>query len=285
MVHIVGMGELPCRVGTSPTPPLMEGDVVVVNVNHGLDDGVVKEVAATTVSEGGSGLSFVRRATAEDLRQIAANAVAAKEALNRITAKIRENRILFKPLDAHYSLNRDRLSILFGSEEEVDLKRLFALIPVDIRARIEFRQVGIRDECALLGGIGPCGRVFCCCSWQKYFNPVHIHMAKMQEMPLTPTAINGACGRLKCCLRFEYEQYCEAAEGLPTYGTIVEGEGIRGEVIGRDVLRGHLTVRTQNGQFLRLPYAQLKIARRDTGQSSAPTGKSETSVREGESGK
>ena len=141
------------------------------------------------------------------------------------------------------------------------MKRLFALIPVDIRARIEFRQVGNRDECALLGGIGPCGRAFCCCSWQRYFNPVNIRMAKMQEMPLTPTTINGACDRLKCCLRFEYEQYVEAGEGLPSYGTTVEGEGIRGEVVGRDVLRGILTVRTDDGCFLRLPFAQLRIAR------------------------
>ena len=247
------MGALQCSLLDAVTPEPIAENIVIIETNHGVDNGVVEE----GVGGRGEGLppaSWVRHATPVDLQHIASNKAAAKEALGRISDRICGANIRFKALEAHYSLNRDRLAVLFGGDEELDLRRLFTLIPVNIKARV---------ECAILGGIGPCGRVFCCSSWQKFFNPVNIRMAKVQEMPLTPASINGGCQWLKCCLRFEYEQYCDAAKGLPFYGTLVEGDEARGVVVGRDVLRGILTIRTDDGRYLRLPFAELRVVRPD----------------------
>lgn len=260
VVHVVGMGSLQCSLPKAVIPEPTARNNVIVETNYGLDNGVVEEGVGGR-EEDLPPASWVRHATPADLQRVVSNKEAAKEALGRLADRILGAGIRFKALEAHYSLDRDRLAVLFGCEEEFDLRRLFTLIPVDIKARIEFRQVGARDECAILGGIGPCGRVFCCCSWQKFFNPINIRMAKAQEMPLTPAAINGGCERLKCCLRFEYEQYCDAAKGLPFYGTMVEGDEVRGVVVGRDVLRGILTIRTDDGRYLRLPFAELRVAR------------------------
>ncbi len=259
VVQVDGQGALACLIDMALDPPVIVGDAVIVEVDRGIDNGVVKQV--DEVKDDLPQAKWLRRATPEDIEKIVSNRGAAKTALSRIADKIRLNGITFKPLDAHYSLSRDRLAILFGCDDELDLRRLFALIPVDIKARIEFRQVGARDECAKLGGIGPCGRAFCCCTWQREFSAVNVRMAKMQELPLTPVTINGGCGRLKCCLRFEYEQYCEAGEGLPFYGTEVAWDDGQGVVIGRDVLRGILTVRTTDGRYLRMPFAEMRIVR------------------------
>jgi len=118
---------------------------------------------------------------------------------------------------------------------------------------VDLWQVGVRDEAALIGCLGTCGRAVCCCTWQRQFQSVNVRMAKTQEMSLNPGSINGTCGRLKCCLRFEYEQYRVASESLPDHGSLVrceEHEEAEGVVIGRDVMRGRITVRTTDGRYL-----------------------------------
>jgi cell fate regulator YaaT (PSP1 superfamily) len=99
--------------------------------------------------------------------------------------------------------------------------------------------------------------VLCCCSWQKEFRTVNVRMAKVQELSLNPVAINGACGRLKCCLRFEYSQYCDASANQPAFGTAVTWPEGQGTVTGRDVLNGILVIRTTEGQYVRLPVAAV----------------------------
>ena len=117
----------------------------------------------------------------------------------------------------------------------------------------------------MIGGIGCCGRAYCCCTWQNEFIPINIGMAKIQGVPLLPTSLNGGCERIKCCLRFEFEQYCEATNALPPVGTEVEGAGARGMVVGHDVLRGIVTVRTGDGKQQRIPVAELRRASKPRG--------------------
>jgi len=259
IVHVAGQGGLACRVEPGLTPPPVEGEAVIVEVDGGLDNGTISnpDAAPGTLKCA----RWCRRATAADLSRIEANRAAAKIDLKRITEKVRANGIVFKPLDAHYSLGHDRLALLFGCDENIEMRNLLAIMPADIKARIELRQISPRDECARLGGIGPCGRAYCCCTWQKYFGPVNVRMAKVQDLSLAPASINGGCDRLKCCLRFEYDQYRDAGEMLPFYGTLVEGDGVRGVVVGRQLLRAILTVRTDDGKYVSIPASDVRIVR------------------------
>lgn len=151
----------------------------------------------------------------------------------------------------------------------------------DFKTHVDLWQVGIRDETALLGCLGACGRAACCCTWQKQFEPVNVLMAKSQEMSLNPVTLNGTCGRLKCCLRFEYGQYCEYGQRLPPLRSVVTfpaadetRPGVGGEeglVIGRDILRGRLTVKTRDGRYLTV--SGEAVTGKRNGESEYGTGK------------
>jgi cell fate regulator YaaT (PSP1 superfamily) len=248
---------------------LQPGDRVVVETDQSLDSGTVEEVAASMGADERRPGSVIRRVDAADDLRLAANQQQADTLLALFTARARATDLWLKPLAAHHSFGRDRLAILFGSEDEIDLRRLAALLQPDYTGRVEFRQVGVRDEAAHIGGIGPCGRVFCCCSWQKAFRAVNVRMAKMQELSLNPAAINGSCGRLKCCLRFEYGQYCEASASQPAFGTAVTWPEGQGTVTGRDVLNGILVVRTSEGHYVRLPASAVTAVPPPSGPDAA----------------
>jgi cell fate regulator YaaT (PSP1 superfamily) len=256
VVHVAGKGRRTCRLKANGSLPRL-GGAVIVAIDDCLENGVIVEGDS---ADDLSAATFVRLATEADQSRIEANRAAARIDLGRITERVRASGLSFKPLNAHYSLSRDRFAIRCGCDEDVDEKRIIALIPVDIKARIELEMVWPRELCALIGGIGCCGRAYCCCTWQKKFIPLNIRMAKIQGIPLLPTSINGGCERIKCCLRFEYEQYCEATDALPPVGTAVEGAGVRGVVMGWDVLSGIVTVRTDDDQQQRIPVAELRRA-------------------------
>ncbi len=268
IVHVPGSGTLACNADSEMA--LQPGDRVVVEVDHALDTGTVEEVAASTGSDDHRPSNVMRRVTAADEDRLADNQRQSDAALALFAERTRAAGLWLKPLAAHHNLGRDRLAILFGSEDEIDLRRLAALMQPDIKGRIEFRQVGVRDEAALIGGIGPCGRSFCCCSWQKEFRAVNVRMAKMQDLSLNPAAISGACGRLKCCLRFEYSQYCEASANQPAFGTAVSWAEGQGTVTGRDVMRGILVVRTSDGQYVRLSASAVTVVGPSPGQAGTP---------------
>jgi cell fate regulator YaaT (PSP1 superfamily) len=255
-VHVAGKGTLTCRLKAGTRVP-GAGDTVIVAIDDCVENGVIVD---DDPADHLPAATFIRLATEADLSRIEANRAAAKIDLGRITERVRASGLSFKPLNAHYSLNHDRFAIQFGCDEDLDDKRIIALIPVDIKARIDLKKVWPRELCAMIGGIGCCGRAYCCCTWQNEFIPVNIRMAKMQNIPLLATSLNGGCERIKCCLRFEYDQYCEAADTLPPLGTEVEGAGVRGVVVGGDVLRGIVTVQTGDDQQQRIPVAELRRA-------------------------
>lgn len=256
-VHVPGSGTLVCNADSEMA--LQPGDFVVVEIDQTLDCGTIEEVSANAYTSERQSNNVLRMVNANDKVRQAENQKLADAALALFGVRVRTAGLWLKPLAAHYNLGCDRLVILFGSEEEVDLRRLSAMLQPDIKVRIEFRQVGARDETAIIGGIGPCGRVFCCCSWQKEFRTVNVRMAKMQELSLNPAAINGSCGRLKCCLRFEYSQYCEASVNQPAFGTAVSWPEGQGTVVGRDVLNGILVIRTSDGSYVRLHATAVSV--------------------------
>jgi len=149
----------------------------------------------------------IRLADGKDLEIVEENRRKATEAMGIFKEKVTAHGLEMKLVDAEYTFDRNKLIFYFTAEGRVDFRELVKDLAAVFRVRIELRQIGVRDEAKVLGGIGPCGRLLCCSTWMGEFDPVSIRMAKDQSLSLNPTKISGLCGRLMCCLKFENEGY------------------------------------------------------------------------------
>lgn len=174
----------------------------------------------------------IRVAGEMDAKAVEENRNAAKNAFNIGLQKIRDHNLKMKLVDVEYTFDRNKIIFYFTAEGRVDFRELVKDLASVFRTRIELRQIGVRDEAKMLGGIGPCGRVLCCSSWLGDFDPVSIKMAKDQSLSLNPTKISGLCGRLMCCLKFEHDNYESAKEELPSVGRLVVTSMGEGKVVG-----------------------------------------------------
>lgn len=189
---------------------LSVGDKVIVETSRGVEFGEVvigpKEVRDEDVI---SPLKdVIRKADEEDEKVVEENRARAKEAANIAEKKIEEHGLEMKLVDVEYTFDRSKLIFYFTADGRVDFRELVKDLAAIFRTRIELRQIGVRDEAKMIGGLGPCGRIVCCHSFLGEFDPVSIKMAKQQNLSLNPGKISGLCGRLMCCLRFEYHNYC-----------------------------------------------------------------------------
>jgi len=261
-----------CRI--APALSLQAGNSCIVEFDYGLDIGAVIEVFSQdedALDSKANAPSFrvVRLAVVDDQHRIDENTVLAAKAKQAFALSIGREKGGIKLLHVRFSYGRDRLFIRYTAQIPVDLRRFIGQLQRDFKTRVDLWQVGVRDETALIGCLGSCGRSACCCSWQRQFVPVNIRMAKAQEMSVNPATVNGSCGRLKCCLRFEFDQYCEAGKNLPANGSVVSCTGAEkfgGMVVGRDVMRNRVTLRTQDGRFLTVDASSitvLKVAQMD----------------------
>jgi len=162
-----------------------------------------------------------------------------------------------KIVGAEYSYDGSRLTFFFAAEQRVDFRDLVRDLARTFRTRIDLRQIGVRDEAKLIGGIGKCGRPLCCSTWLTGFSPISIRMAKNQDLPLSPSEISGQCGRLLCCLRYEDDHYRAVKKRFPKEGKTVETELGPARVMRIDVLQEEAQVRLQDGTQLSLTAGQL----------------------------
>lgn len=197
--------------------PIEKDQFVIVETSRGIEYGKV----VTPIKEVGEAdvvlplKKVLRVATLEDKQQVEANKQAAKEALQICIEKIAAHQLEMKLIDVEYTFDRNKIIFYFTAEGRVDFRELVKDLASIFRTRIELRQIGVRDEAKMLGGIGPCGRILCCSSFLGDFEPVSIKMAKDQNLSLNPAKISGLCGRLMCCLKFESDQYESAIKELP----------------------------------------------------------------------
>jgi len=178
--------------------------------------------------EGRKTPEIIRRATLTDKGKAHENEVLAHSMQKTAMRKAREHGLDMKVLNSHMSFDNRLAVFQFSAEGRVDFRELLRDLSGALHTRVELRQVGVRDEAAIQGGLGPCGRVFCCTTFLRQFVSINVKMAKAQGLSLNPTNISGACGRLKCCLKFEDETYRELSRGMPRVGSFVdtpEGEG------------------------------------------------------------
>lgn len=257
--------EFHCRLADAMS--MTPGEKCLVELDYGLDYGVVLDLTAHQESAPANsrmpGFRVVRRLSEDEASQIAKNAVLAEKAMQAFALSVAHEKGHVKLLHTRFSYGRNRLFIRYSAQVPVDLRRFVAQLQRDYKTHVDLWQVGVRDETALLGCLGVCGRAACCCTWQHQFDPVNVTMGKCQEMSLNPVTLNGTCGRLKCCLRFEYEQYREAGAHLPLVHTPVICNGqdplVTGVVVARDVLRGYLTVRTRDGRYVTVPHDEVSV--------------------------
>ena len=228
---------------------LSRGDYAIVETSRGVEIGLVK-VANKTVPESEivSPLKDVKRkATKADLEQNEKNRAAEAEAAIICKKKIASHKLEMDLVDVEYTFDRSKLIFYFTCESRVDFRELVKDLASTFRTRIELRQIGIRDEAKMMGGLGICGRKYCCSNFLTDFVQVSIKMAKEQNFSLNSAKISGACGRLMCCLRYEHEVYEEAIRKTPSNGSIVktsEGEGV---VVETKPLTGEIKVRFSSG--------------------------------------
>ena len=237
------------------------GDRVVVETVRGTELGrVVTHVRDVPDVEVTLPLKQVlRKATPDDLETARTNRVRERDAHEIARWKIGSHNLDMSLVEVEYSFDGSRIIFYFTAEERVDFRELVKDLAATFRARIELRQIGVRDEAKLLGGIGPCGRELCCSSFLTEFQPVSIRMAKDQNLNLNPAKISGVCGRLLCCLRFECEQHDKCRVSLPAVGaTVVTPQG-EGRVTATNPARGTVTVAIADRPEQNFPAHQVAV--------------------------
>jgi len=234
-----------------------EGDYVIVEHDRGVDYGQIvppKDELCSGAKSREPLKKILRLASDSDLKQIEDNRSRAKDAFSSCLKKIEEHKLDMKLVQAEYSFDRSKIVFYFTAAGRVDFRELVKDLAKIFKARIELRQIGVRDEARLFGGFGPCGRELCCAKFLKDFEPVTIKMAKEEGLPLNPPKISGLCGRLMCCLNFEYETYKILAKGLPHEGErIIIPQG-KGKVLSVNVFKRSVTVELETGGIIAVNY-------------------------------
>lgn len=251
-----------------------EGEGVVVETSRGVELGEC--VQGNTMVDEMELLAplrpVVRAATAEDLRTAEKNREKQAKAMAICQEKIAEHGLDMKLVDAEYSFEGNKVVFFFTSEGRVDFRALVKDLAGAIHARIELRQIGVRDEAKMLGGLGICGRPFCCSQFLDEFIPVSIKMAKTQNLSLNPTKISGTCGRLMCCLKYEQEAYEDLVKHSPKMDSFVETPDGVGTVSSVNLLRQKVNVRLENDPESPHCYHNCEVCVVRSGKGKRPEG-------------
>ena len=213
-------------------------DWVVVESKRGIEIGIVK-LTSKCVNDEDVTLplkEILRIATEEDIQQYNQNEEDAEQALILCKQLVKDQDLDMRLVNCEYTLDKSKVIFNFTADDRIDFRKLVKVLAQNLRTRIELRQIGVRDEAKLLGGIGPCGRSLCCSTFLGDFQPVSIKMAKDQNLSLNPTKISGACGRLMCCLKYENDYYEEVRAQLPDVGDEIHTPEGTGQVVGLNIL-------------------------------------------------
>lgn len=243
---------------------IQKNDSVIVETVRGIEFGKVV-TDRKSVDENDVVLPLkkvIRLANEKDQMIVSENKDAAREAYEVCCEKVEEHQLDMKLVDVEYTFDRNKVIFYFTADGRVNFRELVKDLAAIFRTRIELRQIGVRDEAKMLGGIGPCGRMLCCSTFLGDFEPVSIKMAKDQNLSLNPTKISGLCGRLMCCLKYENDEYEAAKESLPDVGETIQTPNGIGKVIGLNILERVLQVEL-TGQERILEFTMDEILNED----------------------
>lgn len=225
---------------------LKSGDRVIVETDRGRCMAIVATAPAEIPDELApeSLKTILRKASDADLEAAKSNSAKEKETHLFCQAKIAERNLDMKLVKVEYIFDGSKAVFYFTADGRIDFRDLVKDLAQQFHTRIEMKQIGVRDEAKIVGGLGICGRELCCSSFLRDFAPVSVKMAKEQNLALNPTKISGQCGRLLCCLGYEFETYCELRKGLPKCGKHLKCGGVEGEVVKINTLGRSFTLRT-----------------------------------------
>ncbi|HET6419585.1 MAG TPA: stage 0 sporulation family protein [Geobacteraceae bacterium] len=237
------------------------GDKVIVETERGKSIGAVVsgpvDIDERDIPEGFK--TIIRKAQPADLQAAAGNAAREKEAYDFCLARIKDRCMDMKLVRVEYLFDGSKAIFYFTADGRIDFRELVKDLAHAFHTRIEMRQIGVRDESGMVGGLGVCGRELCCATFLREFAPVSVKMAKEQNLALNPTKISGQCGRLLCCLAYEFETYCSLKKCLPKCGKRVHCADVDGEVIKLNILEGTVTVKTDDEREVVVKGEDIKL--------------------------
>ena len=242
---------------------LRVGDHCIVDVERGIDYGKVVTLKPATETKDlkRSSSKVIRLMTEADHRTVEENRLAASRAFITCQDKVNQKGIPMKLVVAEYSFDRSRLLFYFTAEGRIDFRELVKELAAVFKTRIELRQIGVRDESRIRGGLGICGRQLCCCSFIRKFDPVNLRMARNQRQSLDPEKISGLCGRLFCCLCYEDEFYRAAGRRFPREGEQVTTPRGTGRVIEMNFITESVVVELEEDSRQEFLLAEIKKSR------------------------
>ena len=261
ILHSSAMEYCRCDV---PDMDLQSGDHVVVPTRYGKDLGVVVgSVCSAGCADAKDIRTIDKKVSEQELEAYEKNKEKEAKAYRICLEKIYEHDLKMKLVSAHYLFGESKILFFFTAESRVDFRDLVKDLVAIFRNRIELRQIGVRDESRVLGGMGVCGRDFCCHSVSDRMNPVSIKMAKKQNLSLNSLKISGPCGRLLCCLAYEYDFYKETKDKLPSEGSRISFEGERCKVAEVNVLSKKIRLSCAEGRVADLPFERFRFRKEE----------------------
>ena len=236
---------------------LHAGDHVIVEADRGVDFGAVNmvgemvrlRVRAKGVDDQGDFPAVVRVGGLSDLDRLESNREKEAESFHIGRQAIDRLGLPMKLVDVEWQIDHSKVTFYFTADHRVDFRQLVRDLASRFRTRVELRQIGARDEAARVGGIGSCGRELCCTTWLQEFKPVSTQAAKAQNLPLNPVRLSGQCGRLKCCLNYELEQYMSALRDFPPIDTVVTTQTGSGRVQKLDIFKARVWLQYRDGTW------------------------------------
>lgn len=247
---------------SEPAPE--HGDAVIVKTERGSEFGHVAAGPQEPDESSGPGPfdPIERVATEDDLRAAEELEEREREAMKVYREMVKERGLDMKPIDVEFLFDGSRITFYFVAEERVDFRDLVRDLAAKFHARIDMRQIGVRDEARMVGGLGHCGEQLCCTRFGGDFQPVSIRMAKEQDLPLNPLKISGLCGRLMCCLRYEFEAYKDFKGRAPKRNAIIElPDGAKGKVIELNTPKEQVTMLVEGGGRMTVPLSAMDCAK------------------------
>lgn len=245
----------------------IEGDHLICETERGLEIGLASsdafEVSQAEFEETCSGapLRPVKRiATEDDLTHAEDLADKGNSAMPIFRHFIHEEGLDMKPVGVEYLFDNSKVVCYFCADERVDFRQLVRELSRELHQRIDMRQIGVREEAAMVGGFGHCGQELCCCRFGHQFEPVSIRMAKEQDLPLNSSKISGACGRLMCCLRYEFEAYRDFKQRAPKRNAVIDTPLGKAKIVEYDTPKEQLALRLENGKTIRVPLAGMQAS-------------------------
>ena len=242
-----------------------EGDHVICSTARGTEIGLAThdafEVSEEEITETGGALqSVLRVATEVDLNHADELACKGEAAMPTFRRLVQESELDMKPVGVEYLFGGERVVCYFSAEERVDFRGLVRQLAHELQGKIDMRQIGVREEAAIVGGYAHCGQELCCARFGHQFEPVSIRMAKEQDLPLNSTKISGVCGRLMCCLRYEFEAYRDFKQRAPKKNALIDTPLGKAKIIEYDTPKEQLNLRLENGKHLRVNLADMKAS-------------------------